>query len=143
MPMIMIIISINICNRMDLKMKYLITVSAFLLVACSTPSIPEIHPTKVIKYAPVYPPQAVKDRKTGFVTLQYDVNDNGVVRNLKILQSRPEGYFENSALTAVQKWRFMKGAPYRNVTTTIRYQLTRDITPLPEDSTSGNLGRGE
>lgn len=55
---------------------------------------------------PAYPPDARRARITGYVQLEITVNADGTVRNAKVIDSKPKGLFEASAVSAVYKWKF-------------------------------------
>lgn len=55
---------------------------------------------------PVYPPDARSAAIEGQVTLRYDVNVDGRVFNLRVVEAEPEGVFEKAALEALSQWRF-------------------------------------
>ena len=55
---------------------------------------------------PVYPPDARSAAIEGQVTLRYDINVDGRVFNLRVVEAEPEGVFEKAALEALSQWRF-------------------------------------
>ena len=55
---------------------------------------------------PAYPPDAKSAAIEGQVTLRYDVNVDGRVFNLRVVEAEPEGVFEKVALQALSQWRF-------------------------------------
>ena len=55
---------------------------------------------------PVYPPDAKSAAIEGQVTLRYDINVDGRVFNLRVVEAEPEGVFEKAALEALSQWRF-------------------------------------
>ena len=56
---------------------------------------------------PKYPIQAAREKRAGWVHLNYDIDATGVVTNLKIVDASPTGYgFETEAAKAVQQWRY-------------------------------------
>lgn len=62
---------------------------------------------KVLSRAPLeYPAQALKDGIKGFVIINMLIGKDGSVELAKILDSKPVGVFDNSALNAVNSWRF-------------------------------------
>lgn len=59
---------------------------------------------------PKYPPAARAARYTGAVTLQVVVLTDGSVSDVKVLHcTRPKVGFEEAAMAAVKKWRFVPG----------------------------------
>ena len=61
-------------------------------------------PKKVAHVAPIYPSIALQARKPGLVILQAVIDENGGVREVKVLRSDP--LFDQAAIDAVRQWRF-------------------------------------
>jgi protein TonB len=83
-------------------------------------------PTKLVHVAPIYPPIALAARKEGLVILEALIGEDGIVREVRVL--RPEPLFEESAVTAVKRWRFsptlLNGEPVPIVmTVTVGFSL--------------------
>jgi protein TonB len=55
---------------------------------------------------PQYPRDAARAGITGWVQLEVLVNADGTVRTAKVLDSKPRGIFEASAVQAVMRWKF-------------------------------------
>jgi protein TonB len=55
---------------------------------------------------PQYPRDAARSGITGWVQLEVLVNADGSVRSAKVLDSKPRGIFEASAVQAVMRWKF-------------------------------------
>jgi periplasmic protein TonB len=55
---------------------------------------------------PVYPADAQARQVEGWVEVEYVVDRAGLPRDLKVLQATPAGYFTQSALAAVAKYRY-------------------------------------
>jgi TonB family protein len=56
------------------------------------------------KVAPIYPEQAIKDRLQGKVTIQINVNEEGLVSDARIIAGHP--FLNDAAITAVKQWKF-------------------------------------
>ena len=83
-------------------------------------------PTKVTEVAPVYPPIALAARKSGLVILEAVIDEEGTVRQVKVLRSDP--LFDRAAMDAVKQWRFtatrLNGQPIPVVmTVTVGFNL--------------------
>ncbi len=61
------------------------------------------------KVPPVYPFKAKRKGVNGHVMIRCLVGINGKPGKLKIIESVPEGVFDDAGLSAVQKWRFKPG----------------------------------
>ncbi len=64
---------------------------------------------------PQYPRDAARNGISGWVQLEVQVNADGSVRSAKVLDAKPRGIFEASAVAAVMRWKFkpkvVNGAP--------------------------------
>ena len=64
----------------------------------------ELKPIKRVQ--PTYPRQMAIDRVQGWVTIHFEVYPNGLVRNPRIIDSFPEGAFDQVGIHALSKWKF-------------------------------------
>jgi periplasmic protein TonB len=55
---------------------------------------------------PQYPRDAARSGITGWVQLEVLVNADGTVRSARVIESKPKGLFEASAVQAVLRWKF-------------------------------------
>jgi len=60
----------------------------------------------LVRINPQYPRAAALDRIEGEVTLEFIVNADGTVRNVRVVSAKPPGVFEQAAITAALKWKF-------------------------------------
>lgn len=58
------------------------------------------------RIAPQYPRKAAVDGISGFVRLEFTVNADGSVRDVRVVEGKPRGVFDAAAVTAAYKWRF-------------------------------------
>ncbi len=84
--------------------------------------------TPLVKIPPIYPMLATRRGIEGYVTVEFLVNNKGLVRQIRILDSRPEHIFDKSVANCVSQWKFkpgtMEGIPVATlVQTTIRFRL--------------------
>jgi periplasmic protein TonB len=77
---------------------------ALLLGACmSNPS----RPAQVMSAGGMtYPESAHLKKVEGYVRVEYDVTTDGTVANPRVVESVPQGIFDEAALTAVRSWKF-------------------------------------
>lgn len=54
----------------------------------------------------VYPEEAKQSKVTGTVTVQYDIQVDGTVSNVSVIQSDPPDIFDAEALRYVRSWVF-------------------------------------
>jgi protein TonB len=84
-------------------------------------------PARVSYTAPIYPPLALAAKKEGVVILEALLDEEGAVRNVKVLRSIP--LLDDAAVGAVSQWRFtptlLNGTPVPVVmTVTVSFTLT-------------------
>ena len=82
-----------------------------------------------IRYVgPEYPENALSDRISGTVTVQYVVDKKGYTQDVKVVESTPRGVFDRAATDAIRRWRYRpvqyNGEPIEvPVRTRIRFEL--------------------
>ena len=71
-------------------------------------SADNVVPHKLIRSAvPEYSKKMRAAGAEGLVALRYDINKRGRVDNIEVIGSEPGGMFENSAIAAAKKWKFI------------------------------------
>jgi protein TonB len=78
-----------------------------------------------------YPSKAKRRNIEGFVKARLEVNDQGTVDSVEIIESKPRGVFERSAIRALYKYKFkpqiIDGKPQpQTVTQTLEYALDKN-----------------
>ena len=63
--------------------------------------------TPVIKENPKYPTAAARNGVSGYVILEYAVTKTGAVEDISVIDSKPTGIFDEAAIEAAQKYRYM------------------------------------
>jgi periplasmic protein TonB len=72
-----------------------------------TPDQVERKPRVLRPITPIYPFQATVNGIEGRVVLRFIVDENGEVKNPVVVKAEPEGVFEEAALAAIVKYRFI------------------------------------
>jgi protein TonB len=85
-------------------------------------------PRPLAKMPPLYPYKAKRLEIEGFVKVKFLVDEQGTVSSVSVLDSSPEGVFEDSVLQTLPSWKFspgrILGEPVSSwVVTTIRFEL--------------------
>lgn len=62
------------------------------------------EPIKIVQ--PLYPRKAAMKSIQGWTRFSFDLDKNGVPRNIHLIESFPQGVFDKSSMKAVNKWRF-------------------------------------
>lgn len=76
------------------------------------PKPPKVVKVKNIKIIPIsqpapnYPRIAAVEKTSGYVIVEFDVNTDGTVENLQIIESHPKRLFDKEALRSVKKYLF-------------------------------------
>lgn len=71
------------------------------------------------------PSNSVTDQQkpqTNFARVKFDVDAEGRVQNIRIIESHPSGIFDNEMRVAMQKWRYESGKPKKDVIVNIRFK---------------------
>jgi protein TonB len=63
-------------------------------------------------------PSNVPRETSGFVVVKFEIGDTGRVSNVEVVESTPQGVFDEAAVAAVRKWTYEprkeNGAPVRS-----------------------------
>lgn len=87
------------------------------------------QPRVISKIEPIYPYRARQRDITGKVVLKFLIDQKGRPKKISVLKAEPDGVFEKSAISAVEKWKFepgyYQGHPVATwVTLPIRFNLS-------------------
>lgn len=66
--------------------------------------LPEKIPP-IMRIEPKYPTEAYKNKLEGYVKLSFTIV-NGNVKNIKVIESSPTGVFDQSAISALSRWKY-------------------------------------
>ena len=66
----------------------------------------EIREQPVARPLPGYPRQALNRGVEGRVVMSITIMPDGSVRDVRVVSAQPRGYFEEAAVSAVQRWRY-------------------------------------
>ena len=114
----------------------IIILTCTLLISCQSTQSPikpipnliksENDNRPIVTVPPKYPHAAFKSNQEGWVQLKFDINNDGKVINLKVVDFSPEGYgFENEALRAVEKWKYEPNQIIKNELVTIEFRINK------------------
>ena len=62
--------------------------------------------TPMMQIKPMYPSRAKRMGVEGFVTAELQVDETGVVTDIKIIKSVPDGVFDRAVTRALRRWKF-------------------------------------
>lgn len=100
-------------EQQDLATKHCLAIGRMTPVA----SVQDYQP--LVKVAPKYPMSALRQKKEGYVTLEFDVDDFGFVRNPKVVDISGPGSFAKVAVEAAKKFRYAPGFENGKPVTTV------------------------
>lgn len=102
--------------------------NAYALVAKKTPEN-KANYLPLIKVSPVYPERAFRNRRTGYVVLEFTVDADGKVIDPVVIEESPTGLFGDAAMDAAVAFRYIPSIVdgVRVSTTGIRNKITFDI----------------
>lgn len=90
----------------------------------------DVSPTHRIE--PKYPIQAAKENTEGSVVLKFNVEGDGSVSNIEVVNSIPENVFNKSAIAALEQWRYKAtGNVSKNLLVQLDY-LMSESSKTPE-----------
>ena len=73
-----------------------------------------------------------QEPQTNFARVKFDVDTDGRVQNIRILESHPSGIFDNEMRLAMQKWRYESGKPTKDLIVNIRFKKERPAVAVDE-----------
>ena len=83
----------------------IVALSATLVTAQPSPQgNVDIYPETRVE--PLYPPQAAEENIEGSVVLQFDIETDGSVSNVKVIESNPRGVFDRNSKIALRQWTY-------------------------------------
>jgi TonB family protein len=66
----------------------------------------DVEPFIAQRTAPDYPPEALKTKLNGDVTLKFMISERGAVKNVEVVRSS-DPMFESAAVTALSQWKYL------------------------------------
>jgi periplasmic protein TonB len=78
--------------------------SAAPAAAPQPPAPVDVVPAKIVKRVMPLAPSGISRKTAGYVVLSYNIGTNGRVTDIEILESQPQGVFDDSARDAVRRW---------------------------------------
>jgi TonB family protein len=94
-------------------------------------------PTPIQRYQPAYPTLAAQAGIEGRVRLRFDVQADGSVANVRVVESTPPLLFDSVALYAVSGWQYEQGQPAESQQVVLRFDLP------DEDVAAARVAAGE
>jgi periplasmic protein TonB len=60
----------------------------------------------LVRINPDYPPRALSRGLEGYVIVQFTISATGMVKDVIVVEAKPEGIFDEAAVRAVSRWRY-------------------------------------
>ncbi len=83
-----------------------IDLSSFGIKGAFTIGEVDSPPVPIVQIPPIYPLSARMKGIEGWVVVRFIVDENGYVRHIQIVDSKPKGVFESAVIRCVSQWRF-------------------------------------
>ena len=80
-----------------------VLLTVLLLANCGTSVVP---PILLESGRLVYPSESREAKVEGSVLVVYNVNEEGLVSNIRVVSSSPAGVFDQAAIEFIRTWRF-------------------------------------
>jgi protein TonB len=83
----------------------------------------------IVRVEPQYPTRAASKQIEGWVRLQFTITENGTVRDAVVVDAEPHGYFEETSLQALARWKYQpkvfegRAVERRGVQVLLRFDL--------------------
>lgn len=90
---------------------------------------PEMFRNLVSQTDPIYPVEARRSRRQGWVALSGIVDLDGWVRDARVLDSWPTGLFDDVALGAFSGWRYASRSAPCEIRLVLRFQVETHLLP--------------
>ena len=91
---------------LDLKLGRMDIPLLRIVPAVAAPSATVTTPVPIVVRQPIYPPSALSRGLEGRVVVEFTLDRNGSVRDLRMISSTPAGVFDQAALNAMRFWRY-------------------------------------
>lgn len=85
------------------------------------------QPSPISRNQPEYPRRALDMRLEGHVVARYDVNSDGRVENIRIVESIPNNIFDKSVINAMKKWKY-KPVPSKDLTVKVIFNQNKSVS---------------
>ncbi|MBI6531025.1 TonB family protein [Proteus vulgaris] len=80
------------------------------------------RPKNLFRVFPNYPVKAYFQGIEGALNIKFDIDENGYVQNIRMLDSPLVEVFGLSAVNAMEKWRYESGKPTKDLNLTMEFK---------------------
>ncbi|WP_261247020.1 TonB family protein [Proteus terrae] len=81
------------------------------------------YPKNLLRVLPNYPVKAAFNRMEGELKVKFDVDENGYVQNIRVLDSPLVDVFGLSLIHAMEQWRYETGKPAKDLNFVMEFKL--------------------
>ena len=84
----------------------------------------------IVRIPPTYPMEARRQKIEGWVRMEFTVQEDGTVADVKVKESKPSSIFDQAAVNAISQWKFrpamQDGKPVRKrAAQTLKFALDK------------------
>lgn len=80
----------------------------------------------IVQVSPSYPAEAAAKGVEGEVTMRFNIDAEGKVNDIEVIESRPVGVFDEAAIAALKKWRYHPDVAGNGHQVALAFQLTKN-----------------
>ena len=81
------------------------------------------YPKILSQPLPYYPAKALSERTVGELKVKFDVDENGYVQNIRMLDTSSVDVFGLSLINAMKQWRYESGKPTKDLNLLVEFSL--------------------
>ncbi|MEM9810308.1 MAG: energy transducer TonB [Pseudomonadota bacterium] len=101
----------------------ILALTAAVFLGMTAGSTAAAEPAVVKAVAPDYPRAAERRDLEGYVIVSIDVDSDGNVTKVSVIDADNPGIFDSAAMRAVERWKFSSGDPVTGMKKKIVFQL--------------------
>lgn len=77
------------------------------------------------RVSPFYPHRAKIKSQEGYVKLLFTISQEGLISNIKVIESKPKSVFDKASIRALKKWKFKSNKEKREASIIFNFRLVK------------------